>query len=56
MLPSDTLRIQIAVKFATLGVLPHVGALAGESRCLVVSVLTSALATVVVAVAQVVSK
>jgi hypothetical protein len=31
MLPSDTLRIQIAVKFATLGVLPHVGALAALS-------------------------
>jgi len=46
IVPSDALRIQIADKFATLGVLPAVGAVSGEFRCPVVLVLRSAFSTV----------
>jgi superfamily II DNA or RNA helicase len=45
VVPSDTLRIQIADKFATLGVLPVVGAVSGDFRCPTVLVLTSGLST-----------
>jgi superfamily II DNA or RNA helicase len=45
MVPSDTLRIQIASSFVALGKLPHVGAVTGEFRCPTVLVLTSALGT-----------
>lgn len=45
IVPSDALRAQIAKKFATLGVLPAVGAVSGEFRCPVVLVLRSALST-----------
>ena len=45
IVPSDALRVQIANKFATLGVLPAVGAVTGEFRSPVVLVLRSALAT-----------
>lgn len=40
VVPSDALRTQIAEKFATLGVLPTVGALAGTLLCPSVLVLT----------------
>lgn len=43
---SDALREQIDGKFASLGVLPMVGAVTGEFRCPVVLVLKSSLATV----------
>lgn len=45
VVPSDVLRSQIATKFATLGVLPRVGALAGPYRCPVVLALRSVLST-----------
>ncbi|SPX71866.1 DEAD/DEAH box helicase [Mycobacteroides abscessus] len=45
MVPSDTLRTQVASSFATLGKLPQVGAIKGEFRCPTVLVLTSALGT-----------
>jgi superfamily II DNA or RNA helicase len=45
VVPSDALRGQIAGKFATLGVLPKVGAVTGDFRCPVVLVLKSSLAT-----------
>ncbi len=46
IVPSDALRVQIADKFATLGVLPAVGAVVGEFLCPAVLVLRSALSTV----------
>ena len=46
VVPSDALRNQIADKFATLGILPAVGAVSGEFRCPSVFVLRSALSTV----------
>lgn len=67
VVPSDALRTQTAMKFATLGLLPEVGAVAGEFRCPSVLLLRSALGTaaevdasvgqanVVVATAQVLS-
>ncbi|MCX2715223.1 DEAD/DEAH box helicase [Mycolicibacterium sp. J2] len=67
MVPSDTLRTQIASSFVTLGKLPVVGAVTGSFRCPTVLVLTSALGTeaqvdevmqsanVVVATAQILS-
>ncbi|WP_081231591.1 DEAD/DEAH box helicase family protein [Mycobacterium avium] len=39
MVPSDTLRTQIASSFTTLGVLPRIGAITGDFRCPVVAVL-----------------
>lgn len=45
VVPSDALRSQIAEKFATLGVLPAVGAVAGDYLCPVVLVLKSGLET-----------
>lgn len=45
VVPSDVLRSQIAGKFATLGVLPGVGAVTGTFRCPVVLVLRSVLST-----------
>lgn len=45
VVPSDVLRSQIATKFATLGVLPRVGAVAGPYRCPVVLALRSVLST-----------
>ncbi len=45
VVPSDALRGQIAGKFASLGVLPMVGAVTGEFRCPVVLVLKSSLVT-----------
>ncbi|ORB25020.1 hypothetical protein BST38_28140 [Mycolicibacterium parafortuitum] len=45
MVPSDTLRVQIASSFVTLGKLPDIGAVTGEFRCPTVLVLTSALGT-----------
>ena len=39
MVPSDTLRTQIASSFATLGVLPVTGAIKGDFRCPAVVVL-----------------
>lgn len=45
IVPSDALRVQIANKFATLGVLPAVGAVTGDFRSPVVLVLRSALET-----------
>ncbi len=45
VVPSDTLRAQIAGKFATLGILPGVHAVAGDFRCPVVLVLKSALSS-----------
>jgi superfamily II DNA or RNA helicase len=68
MVPSDTLRTQIASNFVTLGMLPVVGAITGSFRCPAVLVLKSALGTeaevdevmrqanVVVATAQVLSR
>lgn len=68
VVPSDTLRTQIATSFAKLGVLPSVGAVTGEFRCPTVLLLRSALGTesqvdeamkrsnVVVATAQVLSR
>ncbi|WP_197519014.1 DEAD/DEAH box helicase [Mycobacterium sp. 1482292.6] len=68
MVPSDTLRTQIASNFVTLGVLPVVGAVIGSFRCPTVLVLKSGLGTaaqvdevmrqtnVVVATAQVLSR
>lgn len=68
MVPSDTLRTQIASSFTTLGVLPRIGAIAGDFRCPVVAVLKGALesaeqvdemmqrANVVVATAQALSR
>lgn len=41
--PSDALRTQIATKFATLGVLPEVGAITGSHRGPVVGVIRSGL-------------
>lgn len=45
MVPSDALRSQAAEKFATLGVLPAVGAVRGDFLCPNVLVLRSGLAT-----------
>lgn len=45
IVPSDALRTQIADKFATLGVLPKVGAVTGGFRCPVVLLLKSSLST-----------
>lgn len=45
LVPSDALREQIAEKFATLGVLPVVGAVVGGFRCPVVAVVKSAFAS-----------
>lgn len=67
MVPSDALRTQTANKFVSLGVLPEVGAVAGDFRCPAVLVLRSAptttevvdelvrAANVIVATAQVLS-
>jgi len=46
VVPSDPLRSQTATKFATLGVLPEIGAVAGTFRCPSVLLLRSALSTV----------
>lgn len=46
IVPSDALRTQIAAKFASLGVLPEVGAVVGDFLCPVVMVLRSGLTTV----------
>jgi len=46
IVPSDALRSQIASKFATLGILPAVGAVVGTFRCPAVLVLTSRIDTV----------
>lgn len=46
IVPSVALRSQIADKFATLGVLPTVGAITGNFRCPIVLVLKSSLSTV----------
>lgn len=46
VVPSDALRSQTASKFATLGVLPEIGAVAGEFRCPSVLLLRSGLSTV----------
>ncbi|WP_371174027.1 DEAD/DEAH box helicase [Buchananella felis] len=43
VVPSDALRTQIAKKFATLGILPSVGAVVGNFTCPVVLVLRSGL-------------
>ena len=45
IVPTDALRTQTAKKFATLGILPEVGALVGDFLCPVVLVLKSAPAT-----------
>ncbi|MGZ0153657.1 DEAD/DEAH box helicase [Kribbella sp. WER1] len=42
MVPSDALRTQTATKFASLGVLPKVGAVVGDFKCPAVLVLSSA--------------
>jgi len=46
VVPSDALRTQIAGKFATLGVLPHVQAVVGDFLCPAVLVLKRGLQTV----------
>lgn len=46
VVPSDALRTQIAEKFATLGVLPAVGAVVDDFMCPVVLVVKSGLQTV----------
>jgi len=46
VVPSDVLRAQTATKFATLGMLPEIGAITGEFRCPSVLLLRSALGTV----------
>lgn len=46
MVPSDSLRTQLATGFATLGVLPRVGAVAGNFKCPSVLLLKAALRTV----------
>ena len=68
MVPSDTLRTQIATSFATLGVLPRVGAVGGDFRCPSVLLLKGGLgaeeqvddatrqANIVVATAQALSR
>jgi superfamily II DNA or RNA helicase len=43
IVPSNALRLQIAGKFATFGVLPKVGVLSGDFRCAVVGVMKSTL-------------
>ncbi|WP_157181747.1 DEAD/DEAH box helicase [Nocardia testacea] len=45
VVPSDALRAQIATKFATLGILPAVGAVRGDFLCPAVLVLTRAIYT-----------
>lgn len=45
VVPSDVLRSQIATKFATLGILPEIGAVTGEFRCPSALLLRSALET-----------
>jgi superfamily II DNA or RNA helicase len=45
LVPSDALRTQIAKKFATLGVLPQVGAVTGDFLCPSVLALKSTLQT-----------
>lgn len=46
IVPTDALRSQTAMKFATLGILPEVGALSGDFLCPVVLVLKSAPPTI----------
>lgn len=46
IVPSDALRTQTCTKFATLGVLPRVGAMTGDFLCPVVLALRSGLETV----------
>ncbi len=45
IVPSDTLRTQIAGKFVTLGILPRIGAVSGDFRCPAVLVLKHGLET-----------
>jgi superfamily II DNA or RNA helicase len=45
VVPSDVLRTQIAAKFATLGILPEIGAVTGDFRCPSTLLLRSALDT-----------
>lgn len=45
VVPSDVLRSQIATKFATLGILPDIGAVTGDFHCPSVLLLRSALDT-----------
>ena len=45
IVPSDALRTQIGLKFATFGILPETGVLQGEFLCPVVGLVKSGLKT-----------